>query len=128
VSELAVRALFTKILFSLDRIPVFSQMDHRSTPGTQRRLVSWWVGQFLEVVLVRPIVNIQFGLERLSALRTFLPLPLVSLVVMIAAQGITAVVPMATVPGIREQDVLVLVIANPLPATSRFRQPGGFAA
>jgi hypothetical protein len=37
-------------------------------------------------------------------------------------------IPMATVPGIRKENVLVFVIANPLPTTFRFCQLGGFSA
>src|SRR5260370_29643907 len=47
---------------------------------------------------------------------------------MVGAKGETAVIAMATVAGVRELDVLVFVIANPLAAALGFRQLACLAA
>jgi hypothetical protein len=50
----------------------------------------------------------------LPAILTFSPIALVVFRVMITAEGVAPVVSVATVLGIRENDVLVLIIAYPL--------------
>jgi hypothetical protein len=47
---------------------------------------------------------------------------------MIAAKRVMTVVPVTTVPGISKEDVLVFIIADPVVATFRLCELGGFAA
>lgn len=64
-------------------------------------------------------IHLRFGLKIFLALRAGLPVPSVTFVVVIAAKGIAAMVSGATVVGVGERPVLVLIIANPLAATLR---------
>jgi hypothetical protein len=117
-----------EILFALDGIAVFTQPDHLLATSAPGWLEGGRVGQFLEVILVGSIVDVQFCFERRSALRAILPPSSMAFIVMIATEGIAAMVAMAAVAGKGEQDILVFIITNPLPATLCFRQRAGFPA
>jgi len=57
-----------------------------------------------------------------------LPVPRVALVVMECADGISTVVPVATVARVRKDDVLMLVIADPISTAVGLGQSSGFSA
>ena len=84
--------------------------------------------QSLEIVLVRAIPYVHLGFEGLSAFLTFFPLSRVSLRMMEPAQRVAVVVPVTAVLGIGEQDVLVVVVADPVSTTIGFGEFLGFAA
>jgi len=50
-----------------------------------------------------------------------------SFIVMGPAEGIAIVVSVATVPGVRERDILVMIVANPVPAAIGFSDLSDFA-
>jgi hypothetical protein len=56
-------------------------------------------------------------LESLTAFRTGLPVAWMALGVVIAAQGIPTVIPVAAVMGIREGTIALFIIADPLITT-----------
>src|SRR5207245_55589 len=84
--------------------------------------------QLLEVVLVRPVVDVDLGLEISPAPAALLPGAAVSLRVVVAAQREAPMVAVTAVPRVREQDVRLLVVADPLPATPRRGQLRRLAA
>jgi hypothetical protein len=81
------------------------------------RLIGWRIQQLLEVIFVSSKVNVHFCLVVIAAFRAVLPPPLVSFLEMMTAECVAPVVATATVAGIREQDVLIFVVADPLAAT-----------
>ena len=85
------------------------------------RLIGGWVGKFFKIVLVGPIPDIHFRLESL-AVTASLPISAVFLNMMKAAERVAAVISVATVRGVREHPVFVLIIAYPIPAAFGLRQ------
>jgi hypothetical protein len=85
------------------------------------------IGELLEVVLVGPVPYDHLGLKSGAALFAVLPIPRVPLGVVIAAKRHSAVVAMATVAGVRKENIFPLVVADPVPAALGFDQPAGFS-
>jgi hypothetical protein len=85
------------------------------------------MGQLLEIVFVRPIVDVHLCLDILSAAKTILPVAGVAFRMVIAAQSKATMIAIAAIPSIRKQDVLAFIVTNPLAAAIRFRQVGGLA-
>lgn len=98
-------------------------MDDGTTARAEGGLKVWRVLQHFEVVLVGAVVHVQLGLDVLPAFVARLPMPLVTLRVVEPAQGVPAVVAMAAIPGIGKELVVVLVVADPLPAAFRLHEP-----
>ena len=103
-------------------MPVRAKLDHDAAAVTKRRFVVRRVLQFLKIVFVRAVPDIHLGLERCAANLAILPMPLVPLAGMKAAQRETPMVARATASRIGEQHVFMLVIANPLPAALCLRE------
>ena len=78
--------------------------------------------QFFEIEVIRPVKNIYLGFKGASALRTVLPAARVPFSMMVCAQGVTAVIPVAAISCIGKRDVLVFIITDPLIAAFCFRQ------
>src|SRR5437867_10776590 len=79
-----------------------AQYDHRLAPGAPGRLVGRRVLELLEVVLVRPVVDVDLGLEISPAPAALLPGAAVSLRVVVAAQREAPMVAVTAVPRVRE--------------------------
>jgi len=104
------------------RIAATVQVDDHTASVATGRFVGRRVGQLLEVVFVGSIPHENLRLEVGSAFRAVLPFSRVPLAVMVGAEGVSAVIAMATVPGVGEKHVILLVITNPLTATLGARE------
>lgn len=98
------------------RVSAAAQNNDLAAGGAFRRLVWRWIGHLLEVVLVGPVPNDHLGLEIRPAYLAGLPVTLVTLIEVMAAEGISAMVAAATYPGVREGNILMLIVADPVPA------------
>ena len=67
-----------------------------------------------EVEFICSVPDVHFGFEALPALLAVSPITFVALGIVITAERVAPVVPVATVRGIREHYVRVFVIANPV--------------
>ena len=112
-----MRALPTPVFVSLSGVAPLAQHDSGLALAAFRWLVFWRILQFLEVVLVRSIRDIHLHLNVFSTLWTLFPMARVFFGMVVAAQGEPPVIPVATVPSIREQHVLIFVVADPVAAT-----------
>ncbi|OLS13937.1 MAG: hypothetical protein RBG13Loki_2440 [Promethearchaeota archaeon CR_4] len=119
---------FAEIFLPCNGIPLFSEVNDLLAFRALGRLVSGRVRQLFEVILVGAVPDVHLGFNVLPALKAILPPPRVSLVVMGRAQGIPVVIAVVAVRVVRKQDVLILVIADPLVAALSFRQAGCFSA
>lgn len=84
--------------------------------------------QFFKVVLVCPVVDIHFRLLTFFTFFAILPIASMIFLVVLAAKGVAVMIAGAAIMGIREHDILIVIIANPLVAAERFCQFSCFAA
>lgn len=110
------------VFLAANGVPVGSQLYYHTTFGTK----SWFKGgrvlKFHEIEFVGSIIDIHFSFKRLFAFETLLPNAFMFFDIMKAAQGVATMISAATVRVIREWDVFMLIIANPLSATFRSYQ------
>jgi hypothetical protein len=85
------------------------------------------VFQFLEVVLVGAVPDVHLGFKGFAAFVAVFPEACMSFIVMGPAEGIAIVVSVATVPGVRERDIFVMIVANPVPAAIGLSDISDFA-
>lgn len=97
-------------------------MDDGATARADGGFKVWRVLQHFEVVLVGAVVHVQLGLDVLPAFAAGFPIPLVTLCVVEPAQGVAAVIAMAAILGIGKELVVLLVVADPLPAAFRLHE------
>lgn len=116
------RTTIEPILRSISRMAVCAQRNYLAAVGASGGFVGGRVGQHFEVVLIRALIHVHFGLERVAALRAILPIARMCFVEVVAAEREAAVIPTTTVPGVGEHHVFVLAIANPIPAALRLGQ------
>jgi len=83
--------------------------------------------QFLEIVLVGAVPDVHLGFEGFAAFVAVFPVAYMSFIVMGPAEGIAIVVPVAAVPGVRERDILVMIVAYPVPAAIGLSDLSDFA-
>ena len=93
-----------------------------------RRFKRRRVFELFEVVIVRSVPDIHFCFEAGAAFVACLPITLMALVMMNRAQREPVMISVATVAGIREDHVLILVIAYPVPAALRSNEILRFTA
>ena len=93
-----------------------------------RRFVSRRVLQFHEVVFIGAVINIRFIVKRFAALGTGLPITGMPFVVVAATKREAAVIARATIPRVGEEDIVALVVANPLAAALGLDELGLLAA
>jgi hypothetical protein len=91
-------------------------------------LKRWGIRHFFKIVLIGSIPHIHLGFEGVAAFLTILPVSSVPFVVVVGTERISTVVSVAAITRVRKQDVLVLVIADPVPATVGLDQLYGLAA
>jgi hypothetical protein len=91
-------------------------------------LEGWGIQQFFKIVFIGSIPHIHLRFEGISAFLTILPVSSVPLVVVVGTKRISAVVSVAAIARVGKKDVLVLVIADPVPATVSLGQLSGLAA
>lgn len=129
--HLLAGAFFTPILpagFARSyRISIFTQDDDSSTLRAFGRFIGRWVRQLFKIVLIRSIPNAHLRLKG-SAVGTVFPIARVLLCMMIPAEGITAMVPAATVACVREEHIFVLIVAYPILAAFSLCQIPSLAA
>ena len=116
------------ILSSRHRVGVLPQTNHVAALLTESWHVPGRVLELLEVVLVGAEVDVQFGLEVFATLGAIFPVAVVLLGMMGTTEGEASVIAEAAVPCIREQLVLVLVVADPLTAALRSDELARFSA
>ena len=110
------------------RVALFAEADDPPTPNAFGRLIIRRIRQLLKVVFVGAEPHVPLGLKVRPAVRAVLPSSGVAFVMVMGAPGVAPVVAVATVPGIGEEDVFVLVVANPLAAAFRAGEPARLAA
>ena len=114
--------LLTPVFLATNCMGVSSQPYQCPAFGAVRWFVSRWVLKFLEVEFICSVVDVYFSLKAVSAFRAILPASRMFFRVMIATQRVAAVVSRTTIGGIRKRDIVVLIVAYPLPATLRLYQ------
>jgi hypothetical protein len=87
------------ILIAPHGVPFVTQCNHLAALGTFRGCVLRRIGQFLEVVFVRAVIHVHFGLDRIAALGPVLPIAGVFLGEMEATEGEAPMIAAATVAG-----------------------------
>jgi hypothetical protein len=102
-------------------------MDDLSTLKTEGWLECGRILQFLEIVLVGAVPDVHFGFEGFAAFVAVFPVTCMSFIVMGTAEGITIVVSVAAVPRICEQDILVVIVAYPIPTAIGLSDLSDFA-
>ena len=85
------------------------------------------VFQFLEVVLVGAVPDVHLGFKGFAAFVAVFPGACMSFIVMGPAEGIAIVVSVAAVPRVRERDILVMIVAYPVPAAIGLSDLSDFA-
>ena len=109
-------ALFAPGFVTTLGIAIGPEMDNDPAFGALGRLKGRRIRQLLKIVFVGPIPDVHFGLKRVAAWFTILPVSGMPLVVVGGTERIAAVIPVAAITGVRKHHVLVLVIADPVPA------------
>jgi hypothetical protein len=102
-------------------------MDDLSTLRAEGWLECGRILQFLEIVLVGAVPDVHLGFEGFAAFVAVFPVACMSFTVMGPAEGIAIVVSVATVPRIREWDILVMIVAYPVPAAIGLSDLSDFA-
>jgi hypothetical protein len=121
-------AAITPVLLPQLRVAIFAKVDDGPTGCAPRGLEPGGVLQLLEVVLVRPKVHVEFGLELLAADRACLPGTRVLLGMVKPTERVAPMVPVAAVPGMSEENVPVLVVTDPVATAFGARESIRFAA
>ena len=117
-----------KIFPHVHGVFVIAQVDDLLTFRATSRLELWRVLKFFEIIFVRAVIDVHFGLKVSAAFFTGFPVARMSFIKMVTAQCIAIVVSTTTVMGVGKQNVFMLVIANPLAATFGLDQVFCFAA
>ena len=100
-------------------VPALRKHNRLAAFAAFRRLELGRVRHFLPVVLVSAVPCDHLRLCHLATFGTCLPVALVPVVVVIGAQGVATVIPVAAIMRIRKRHVLVFVVAYPLAAALR---------
>ncbi len=114
--EQFVGAAFAKVALPSMRVPFLPKCDHSLALGAACGPIFRRILKLLEIVLVCPVVDIHLCFGTVSAFWTIFPVTRVSFRVVEPAQCESPVIPAATVASVRKQDVVVLVVADPVPA------------
>ena len=102
-------------------------MDDLPTLRAEGWLECGRVLQFLEIVLVGAVPDVHLGFEGFAAFVAVFPVACMSFIVMGPAEGIAIVVSVAAVPRVRERDILVMIVAYPVPAAIGLSDLSDFA-
>ena len=103
-----------------------SEVDYFFTCGAARWLEFGRVFKFFEIVFVRAVIDIHLGLEAIAAFFAGFPVARVPFIEVRTAQCIAVMVAGTTVMGIGKQDVILMVVADPIAAALGFGQIFGF--
>jgi hypothetical protein len=122
------RAFHAIILPHVHRVSVISKADNLFALCATRGFKFWRVLQFFKVVFIRAIIDVYFRLKIVAAFLARFPIARMPLNMMVTAQRIAVMVPITTVMSIREQHVVVCIIANPGAAAFCSGQVIGLAA
>jgi hypothetical protein len=101
---------------------ICAKVNHASARIAARWLELGWIFEFLEIVLVRTVPHVHFGLEIRAAFLAILPPTFVPFVMVRTAQRVPIVIAMAGIAREGKQNVTVFIVANPVAATIRARQ------
>lgn len=118
IPTIQIGAAFTQRSARPDGMAVRTQLDHHAAAVTKCRRKVRGILEHLEVIFVRAIPNVEFRLERFAADLAVLPVPLVPVLIVKRANRVAVVVACATVPRVGEQDVFVMVVADPIAAAT----------
>ena len=116
------------ILVSGAHTAMHTQLDDGATRGAECGFIRGRVWHLLEIVLVGSIPDDHLGLELCAAFFAGLPVSFVPLIEVKRAEGVALVVPTTAFGGVRERDVLVQIVTDPIAAAFGLDQILGFAA
>ena len=102
-------------------------MDDLPTLGAMSRFECRRVLQLLEIVFVGSVPDVHLCIIGVPTFLAVLPGPFMAFIVMNPAKGVAVMVPIAAIPCIRERDILVMVVADPILAAVGFPEFPGFA-
>jgi len=86
------------------------------------------IRQLLEIELIGAKPDIEFRIEVVTALLALLPIPDMTLIVVICAQGVTIMVSMATILGEGKQRIFAVIVTDPVATALCFCELPGLAA
>ena len=102
-------------------------MDDLPTLRAEGWLECGRVLQFLEVVLVGAVPDVHLGFEGVTAFLAVFPVANMPFVVMGPTESVAIMISVAAVSGVRERDILVMIVANPVPAAIGLSDLSDFA-
>ena len=123
-----VRAVAAEIVFPQLRIFIFAQNNDGCALGAFCRLISRRIGQLVKIILVGAVPDVIFRHEAVPAFSALLPIAIMFFPVMMRAQRVMIMVSMTAVARVREHNVLVLVIADPILTAICLRQVSRLSA
>jgi len=114
------RAIHAIIFPHIHRVPVIAQADDLFALRATRRFEFWRVLEFFEIVFIRTIIHVHFGLKVFAAFFAGFPIANMPFIEMVTAQCITVMVSAAAIASEGKQNIVMLVIANPIATTFGF--------
>ena len=121
-------AFLAEIFFSTGREPSIRPHDDPLAHGTECGFELRRIGELAEIVFARSIGNIIFRVKVCPAFLAVNPVATVVVGVVVAAECISPVVAITTVPSVGEDHIVVLVVTDPFVAALCLRQVLGLAA
>jgi hypothetical protein len=121
-------ALFAPVFFATLCKTIRPEFDDDPAFRALGWLEGWGIQQFFKIVFIGSIPHVHLGFEGVAAFLTIPPVSSVPLVVVVGTERISTVVSVATVTRVGKQNVLVLVIADPVPAAVGLGQLSGLPA
>jgi len=123
-----VSASLTQILISLLGISSISKADYLSAIAAIGGVKLGRVRKLFEVILIGTVPNVHFRFDIVMTFGALLPAALVLFGMMGSAKGKAPMVSRTAIPVIAENLVILLVIADPIPAAFSLDQFLGFTA
>ncbi len=109
-----------KSLVGHHAVASLSTNNHLPAFRTRRRLITRWVLELLEIVLIGGHLHIVLSVEAFSARGTGLPSAGMTLMRVIGTEGVAVMIAPTAIAGIRKHDIGVAIIADPVATTQRF--------
>ena len=126
--DLEFGTLLTVILVSGDREPAIRPHNDPLASGAARGFELRRIWELAEIVCARSAGDIIFRIEVCPALLAVNPVAAVAVGVVVAAERVSPVVAMATVPRIGKHHIVGLIVTDPFVAALGLRQVLGLAA
>ena len=97
-----------------------STNNHLPAFRTLRRLITRWVLELLEIVLIGCHIHIVLDVEAFTARFAGLPGTRMTLMIVIGTERVAIVIAPTAIAGIRKQHICIAIIAYPVVTTKRF--------